>query len=128
MIEAKHLVVWVNTDTKQIDVESVDGKANWMDSHRGWSDPIGASYMEWRKMNDGQRVQLMLETAIDLAMNGFELGAVLRELVKVRQFRALGAESVPMCRALTKSMLGRALEPNTMSFEDLLIHYREPAE
>lgn len=124
MIEAKHLVVWVKTDTKEISVENVEGKAEWMGSHRGWADPIGASYMEWRKMTDDQRIQLMLETAIDLAMNGFELGDVLKAFSQVRQFRELGGRSFPMCRALTKALLGRSLEFNTMSFEDLLVHYR----
>lgn len=123
MIEAKDVVVWVKADTKQIDVENVEGKADWLGSHRGWSDPIGASYMEWRKMTDKQRVDLMLETAIDLAMNGFELSDVLKAFSQVRQFRALGGQSFPMCRALTKALLGRSLEFNTMSFEDLLTHY-----
>jgi hypothetical protein len=74
-------------------------------------------------MNDHQRVTLMLETAIDLAMNGFDLGYVLREFAKVRQFRALGDKSYPMCRALTKALIGRSYEFNTMSFEKLLKTY-----
>lgn len=123
LIEAKHLVVWIKKDTKQIDVEDVEGKAEWLTGHRGWSDPIGASYMEWREMTDKQRVDLMLETAIDLAMNGFELGDVLKAFSQVRQFRALGGQSFPMCRALTKALVGRSLEFNSMSFEDLLTHY-----
>jgi hypothetical protein len=41
-------------------------------------------------MDDSQRVTLMLETAIDLAMDGFDLGIVLREFAKVRQFLTLG--------------------------------------
>jgi hypothetical protein len=66
----------------------------------------------------------MLETAIDLAMNGFDLGDVLREFAKVKQFRELGSKSFPMCRALTKAIVGQCLEFNTMSFEELLVHYR----
>jgi hypothetical protein len=42
-----------------------------------WGDPIGAHYSQWSKMNDAQRVQLMLETAIDLAMDGFAMADVL---------------------------------------------------
>lgn len=127
MIEARYLVVWTKTTTKQIDVEDVEGKRDWMGSHRGWSDPIGASYMEWREMTDEQRVQLMLETALDLAMNGFNLADVLKAFSQVRQFRALGGQSFPMCRALTKALIGRSMEFNTMSFEELLAHYRPVA-
>jgi hypothetical protein len=75
-------------------------------------------------MNDSQRACLMLETAIDLAMQGFDLGAVLREFAEVDEFRALGSNSYPMCRALTKALTGRSLEPNDMSFEELLGTYR----
>jgi hypothetical protein len=39
------------------------------------------------------------------------------------QFRALGSQSCPMARALTSALLGRCLEPNTMSFEELLVYY-----
>jgi hypothetical protein len=60
-----------------------------------WVDPIGAAYAQWREMNDRQRVTLMLETAIDLAMNSFDLGDVLREFAEVRQFRALGEVELP---------------------------------
>jgi hypothetical protein len=124
MIEAKNAVVWTNIETRQVDVENVEGKSNWIDSHKGWRDPIGASYLEWGEMKDEQHVELMLETAIDLAMNGFDLAHVLKEFSKVRQFRALGSKSFPMCRALTKAMLGQTLEPNTMTFEELLINYK----
>lgn len=69
----------------------------------------------------------MLETVIDLAMQGFDLGTVLRAFAGVEEFRALGSESYPMCRALTSALVGKCLEPNTMSFEELLEHYR-PAQ
>jgi hypothetical protein len=71
-----------------------------------------------------QRVQLMLETAIDLAMQGIPLADVLKEFAMVKEFRALGGESYPMCRALTSALVGRCREPNTMTFEELLRHYR----
>jgi hypothetical protein len=48
---------------------------------------------------------------------------VLTAFAEVREFRKLGGRSYPMCRALTKALLGRCLEPNTMSFEELLVHY-----
>ena len=85
-----------------------------------WCDPIGAAYSQWREMTNDQRVLLMLETAIDLAMQGFDLGDVLRAFAEVSEFRALGTASLPMCRALTSALVGQCLEPNTMSFEELL--------
>jgi hypothetical protein len=80
----------------------------------------------WRGMNNDQRVQLMLETAIDLTMQGFSLPAVLRAFAEVSQFRALGDQSVPMCRALTKALIGESLERFSLSgeevsFEELLV-------
>jgi hypothetical protein len=65
----------------------------------------------------------MMETAIDLAMNGFDLKTVLTAFVEVKQFRALGSQSYPMCRAITKALTGTSLEFNTMTFEELLVHY-----
>jgi hypothetical protein len=65
-------------------------------------------------MNDAQRVQLMLETDIDLAMAGFAIADVLRAFAQVREFRALGRDSYPMCRALTGALVGERLDPNTM--------------
>ncbi|WP_144038011.1 hypothetical protein [Bradyrhizobium japonicum] len=90
----------------------------------GWGDPIGAHYGEWQGLDDKGRVQLMLETAIDLAMQGYELERVLRAFAEVEEFRALGSESYPMCRALTKAIVGKSLEPNTMTFEELLVAHR----
>jgi hypothetical protein len=88
-----------------------------------WVDPIGAAYSEWHEITNPQRVQLMLETAIDLAMQGIPLKAVLTAFAQVKEFRALAGESYPMCRAITSALVGRSLEPNTMSFEELLIAY-----
>ncbi|WFU37366.1 hypothetical protein QA640_23025 [Bradyrhizobium sp. CB82] len=64
----------------------------------------------WRDdLDDKQRLDLMLETAIDLAANGFNMIDILREFAKVKQFRALGDESQPMCRALTQALIGKTL-------------------
>jgi hypothetical protein len=52
------------------------------------------------------------------------LKTVLRAFANVAEFRALGSESYPMCRALTSALVGRCLEPNTMSFEELLAAHR----
>jgi hypothetical protein len=68
-------------------------------------------------------MRLMTETAIDLAMQGFALKDVLTAFAEVTEFRALGSQSYPMARALTSALLGKCLEPNTMSFEDLLRTY-----
>jgi hypothetical protein len=51
----------------------------------------------------------MLETAIDLAAQGYKMTDVLRAFAEVKEFRAL--------------MIGKTLEPNTMSFEELLEYY-----
>jgi hypothetical protein len=125
-LDAKDIVVWVNDKTKEVMVRThAWGCPEERRGHsRGWTDPIGAAYSEWGTMTDRQRVRLMLETAIDLAMQGFPLKAVLSAFAEVRQFRALGSHSYPMARALTSALLGRCLEPNTMSFEELLVHYR----
>jgi hypothetical protein len=129
MIDAEQAVVWISTDTHEVMVwpralghpsERRGGP------HAGhWADPIGAAYSQWREMSDDHRVQLMMETAIDLAMRRFDLGHILREFSKVKQFRALGSQSYPMARALTSALLGKCLEPNTMNFEDLLTAYAE---
>jgi hypothetical protein len=123
MIEAKDVVVWTNHSTREVRVAA---KGQQPPDTRGGhcGDPIGASYLQWQEMNNSQRVGLMLETAIDLAMQGFDLGAVLREFSQVDEFRSLGSNSYPMCRALTKALIGRSLEPNDMSFEELLVAYR----
>jgi hypothetical protein len=129
MFDAKDIVVWTNRQTHEV----VVGPRDWgvPEDHDGsssrWSDPIGAAYTSWRKMTDAQRVQLMLETAIDLAMQGFALAKVLKAFATVKQFRALESESYPMCRALTSALVGKCLEPNTMTFEELLEHYRPQA-
>jgi len=86
-----------------------------------WS--IGAAYSQWHEMSNDQRMRLMTETAIDLAMQGFALKDVLTAFAQVVEFRALGSQSYPMARALTSALLGKSLEPNTMSFEDLLRTY-----
>jgi hypothetical protein len=122
MIEAKDAVVWVHDESNEVMVKPAAcsrGPCNL----RGWSDPIGAAYMQWQQMTDQQRVHLMLETAIDLTMQGGSMQQILIAFAEVRQFRALGAASYPMCRALTKALIGRSLEANTMGFEELLQHY-----
>jgi hypothetical protein len=57
-------------------------------------------------MTDRERVTLMLETAIDLAMGGFDLGEVIAEFAKVRQFRSIGSD--PMRRALAAAQVRQA--------------------
>jgi hypothetical protein len=126
MLDAKDMVLWTNRQTREVVVGPRDWGVpeDYDGSSSRWSDPIGAAYLQWGKMTDAQRVQLMLETAIDLAMQGFPLAKVLQAFATVKQFRALGSESYPMCRALTSALVGKCLEPNTMTFEELLEHYR----
>lgn len=127
MIAAKEAVLWVNQDSGEVMIKP----HSWgvPEDRRGlrrghWSDPIGAAYSQWLEMNTDQRVHLMLETALDLAMQGFALPNVLKAMAEVKEFRELGSKSYPMCRALTAALLGRCLEPNTMSFAELLEAYR----
>jgi hypothetical protein len=131
MFAAKDIVVWINRNTKEVLVRTLEWgvpEDHFSDNRRGWCDPIGAAYAQWQKMHDALRVQLMLETAIDLAMNGFALKQVLTAFAEVREFRALGAQSCPMCRALTKALVDRSLDAVTMSFEELLVHYAKRNE
>jgi hypothetical protein len=124
MMNAKDAVVWTHQDTKDVMVRpQAWGCPEDRGRGGGWGDPIGAAYSQWGESTDKQRVTLMVETAIDLAMQGFDLKTVLVQFCNVRQFRALGGESYPMCRALTSALIGRCLDPNTMSFEELLETY-----
>lgn len=115
-------MIWINRDTKEVKVwlkeDGIPGPPSWP-----WSDPIGAAYTQWREMSNSQRMQLMEETAIDLAMQGFDLKDVLIAFANVVEFKALGSKSFPMCRALTSALVGVALEPNTMTYEELLESY-----
>jgi hypothetical protein len=122
MIEAKDAVVWVNNDTHEVMIWR--HKRGVPERPEGyWVDPIGAAYSEWQEASNDQRMRLMTETAIDLAMQGFALKDVLTAFAQVVEFKALGSQSYPMARALTSALLGRCLEPTTMSFEDLLRTY-----
>jgi hypothetical protein len=102
MTKAKEVVVWTNDSTHEVRV-AAKGEHRPDTKGGAWGDPIGTSYLQWQEMNDSQRIRLMLESAMDLAMQGFELPAVLREFAKVEEFRALGSNSHPMCRALDRT-------------------------
>jgi hypothetical protein len=111
MIKAEDPVFWVNNDTKEVLVRPFDWGVPEDGGHQYWADPIGAAYMQWQKMNNGQRVRLMLETVIDLGMQGFPLATVLKEFATVEEFRALGSRSVSLvaryeCVPLRDAMLG----------------------
>jgi hypothetical protein len=123
MVKAVDAVVWVNNDTKCVEVAPRGSLAKAREG--AWGDPIGAAYAQWAEMNDQQRIQLLLETAIDLAAQGFDMVIVLKAFSNVDEFKALGSQSYPMCRALTKALVGESLEPNTMSFDELLVEYGE---
>jgi hypothetical protein len=131
MIDASEAVIWVNVEARLIMVwQHSQGCPDERHRLRRWTgpghwvDPIGAAYSEWRKMKNPVRMRLMTETAIDLAMQGIPLKDILIAFAQVTEFRALGSESYPMARALTSALLGRCLEPNTMSFEELLETYQ----
>jgi hypothetical protein len=108
-LEASNIVVWVERDERKVLVTPYkvdpplrcsDGSTqNWWGNPNQhgiagrWHNLICSGHPIWGEMDDSQRVTL--ETAIDLAMDGFDLGIVLREFAKVRQFRALGDEGYP---------------------------------
>jgi hypothetical protein len=127
MISAKDAVVWINEDTKQVAVARHLHDSKYADSLE-WGDPIGAAYCEWVTSTNKDRISLMMATAIDLAMNGYDLGDVLRAFANVEEFRETGMYSFPMCRALTKAIVGKSLEPITMSFNELLVKYENQPE
>jgi hypothetical protein len=121
MISVNDAVVWVHDEDKEVRVLRRGQEA---DARLGWSDPIGAAYADWAESSDDQRVRLMLETAVELATQGFDMTKVLKSFAEVAEFRELGNRSYPMCRALTMALIGKSLEPNTMSFEELLTAYK----
>jgi hypothetical protein len=126
MIDAKDAVIWVNDDTHEVMVRP--HRWGCPEDHKGherqfWCDPIGAAFSEWQEAKNVDRMRLMLETAIDLTMQGYSMATVLRAFAEVREFKVLGRQSYPMCRALTAALLGRCLEPITMSFDELLVNY-----
>jgi hypothetical protein len=125
MVALENAVVWVNLDTHEVMVRPHGWRVpeDYTTKRERWRNPIGASYSQWQRMPKRQRLQLMLETCIDLAMQDFPLTTVLRAFAEVPEFRALGSESYPMCRALTSALLGQCLNPETMTFDELLVHY-----
>jgi hypothetical protein len=118
MINASDAVVWTKQSGRAVRVMPVGSGAP--DRAQGWRDPIGAHYSQWQHMNDRERVHLMLETAIDLAMQDFKMADVLKQFATVKEFRALGSASYPMCRAITMAVIGKSLEANTMTFEQIM--------
>jgi hypothetical protein len=133
MIDAKDAVFWFNHDLKIVMVKPhswgcPEDRPTIRKAGGHWCDPIGAAYAKWDGLTNKQRIQLMLETAIDEAMQGIPLKTILTAFTEVREFRALGGQSYPMCRALTAALIGRSLEPIDMSFEELLIRYAPDTE
>jgi hypothetical protein len=128
MIKAADAVIWTNSATREVMVwphakGCPEEYPRWDRGHY-WGDPIGAAYTAWHRASPAQRLALMLETVIDLAMQGYSIKTVLVAFAEIEEFRALGDKSYPMCRALTSALLGKCLEPDTMSFEELLKHYQ----
>jgi len=118
-ISAKDAVVWHSFSNDTVMVWPRDRGIPEDTADHVWCDPIGANYRDWQTATDKQRMQLMLETAIDLAMQGVSLKSILIEFSRVREFYAMGQVSFPMCRALTSALLGECLEPNTKSYDEL---------
>jgi hypothetical protein len=105
VIRAAVAVIWINPDTKEVRVlpHAAGVPAEMRPT---WCDPIGAAYSQWKEMNDAERVHLMLETALDLAMADYSLRDVLVAFAHVDEFRALEEVSHPMRRALAAALVG----------------------
>jgi hypothetical protein len=125
MIDVTHAVVWANPETREVRVLRDHAPEAW-ELQYPWTHPIGAWSLQWQKMSNRARIQLMMETAIDLAVEGFAMKDIMTAFAVVPQFKALGAESLPMYRALNSALVGQCLETNTMSFEELLLEYGCP--
>jgi hypothetical protein len=126
MINAAEAVVWVNDETHEVMVwpHKMGCPEDYPGGRAGfWCDPIGAAYVEWDKLSNDDRMGLMTETVIDLAMQGCALKDVLTAFAQVVEFRALGSKSYPMARALTSALLGRCLEPTGEEFEYVMRTY-----
>ena len=127
MIASKDCTVWTNDGAKAVRVIGREMRyqrpEDFFKMSGRWCDPIGSAYDQWRKMTEEQRAGLMVETALDLAMQGYDLGEIICEFAKVDCFYALGRVSIPMCRAITQAMLNQCLEPNTMTFDELMANY-----
>jgi hypothetical protein len=124
MMKAADAVVWVQEEhPRKVLVRHIRHGDDGM--HEGfWCDPIGAREVSWRNLSDDERVRLMLETALDLAMDGLDLGEVLREFAKVEEFRALGNKGHTMSRALSRAIVGVSLDMcDERSFDDLMRQY-----
>jgi hypothetical protein len=122
-MEAANIVVWVEREQRKILIDEVDPQIAWSRPETGHCcDPIGRLCAMAR---DGRPPARGTHAGDDdrFCHERFDLGDVLREFAKVRQLRALGDKSFPMCRALTKALIGRSYEFNTMSFEELLATY-----
>lgn len=142
-LEASNVFVWVERDERKVLVTPYevdpplrcsDGSTqNWWGNPNQhgiagrWHNLICAGHPIWGEMDDSQRVTLMLETAIDLAMDGFDLSTVLREFAKVRQFRALGDEGYPnpMREALIKAKVMDSGKPNEDEVAAAMAAYRQ---
>ena len=121
MIDGQNILIWSNMDTHQVLV--LPREAPPPQGGGLWLHYFGAFDPKWRNMTSDERARLKTEFALDLAMQGFDLGTVLKAFAQVREFRALGAKSHPMCRALTKALIGETYDMATMGFEELLETY-----
>jgi hypothetical protein len=82
-------VLWVNQETREVMVTSREWgtpKDGDRIGRGSWTDPIGAAHSQWHRMDDQQRLQLMLETAADLARHGFDINKTLRAMVEIPEF------------------------------------------
>lgn len=75
----------------------------------GYSD-IGACECGWREMGCDDLLRRLHEMFFDMSVSGISPSQIICEFSKIRQFAALGAESYPMARALSRAVQGRAYD------------------
>jgi hypothetical protein len=89
MTPISDVVLWVNRETREVMVTSRDWgtpKDGDRVGRGSWADAIGTTNSQWHRMDDQQRLQLMLETAADLARHGFDINKTLRAMVEIPEF------------------------------------------
>lgn len=105
MINAEDATVWVNWETKQVEVAR--GDHSWPRYH-GWCELIGAARNSWKEGTSEQRTRELLEAALWLASLDFDMRAVLTAFAKIAEFDDLARTSGRMRGVLTWALLGKS--------------------
>lgn len=110
-IDAKDAHFWWDEDRNVLHVVKFGSAAD----ERIYRDMIGgcdtgACESKWRELSEVERLQWIMEMALEFITMGFDPSKVICEFAKIREFAALGGKSYTMCRALTDALEGEANE------------------